>query len=109
MESDSDLAVGTTKIFPCTQVPYCDRGYLGTIIFRYGMEEFAAFDLACPNDYYYYQPIRYDTANACYKCDLCGTKFNLLTGFAEGGSTYKYCLRQYTVTKVNDVYYQVTN
>jgi hypothetical protein len=105
---DADLAVGTTKSYPCQQL-YCGKGYLGTIVYRYGQEDFVAFDLACPNDYYYGVPIHYDEANACYKCDQCGTRFNLLSGFAEGGSTYKYSLRQYTVTKVNDILYQVSN
>lgn len=102
---DLDLTVGRSKVFKGY-----NTGYLGTIVYRYGQEDFVAYDIACPYDYVHGCSIAYVDSTHNMRCQsCCETKYNLMTGFPEKGSVHRYALRTYTVTKVNDFTYLVSN
>jgi nitrite reductase/ring-hydroxylating ferredoxin subunit len=108
---DSDLMpIGSAKEFTSANSGG-STGYLGVWVYHSMLEEFTAFDRACPNNYCLYTglPIVFEGENLRFKCNNCGTTFDLQTGFATGGTTYNYSLRQYRVFKENDILYHVTN
>ena len=110
---DSDLAIGRVKTFNSQRG---SAGYFGVVVYRYGAEDFYAYDMACPNDHYSGCTVIEHSLTAtdphglnleCSRC--CKTKFSLLSGYPVETTFYKYPLRQYQVTKVRDRQFLVYN
>jgi nitrite reductase/ring-hydroxylating ferredoxin subunit len=71
-------------------------GYNGILIFRKSVEEFVAFERACP-----YDPtkegakIRVDESGIACFCPICGSKYIMVDGTPYEGPS-RFSLRQYT-------------
>ncbi|MFZ4521646.1 MAG: hypothetical protein ACOYNC_08070 [Bacteroidales bacterium] len=71
-------------------------GYNGILIFRKSVNEFSAFERACPND-----PskagaqIRVDLSGITCYCPVCGSKFIMVDGTPYEGPSH-FPLKQYT-------------
>ena len=83
-------------------------GYNGILIFRKALNEFVAFERACP-----YDPlvsgaqIRVDKSGITCYCPVCGSKFILNDGTPYAGPS-RYLLKQYT-TAYDGVMLYITN
>ena len=110
---DNTFAIGQVKTFNSGR-GYA--GYLGVVVYRSGPDEFLAYDMACPNDHYNGCKIIEHSSDAtappsdlCLQCSkCCKAKFSLLDGYPQG-STYKYPLKSYKVTKINDYRFRIHN
>jgi nitrite reductase/ring-hydroxylating ferredoxin subunit len=112
--SDSRFTIGTMKTFNNT------RGYTGyygsvgggVVVLRMGDDEFLAYDMACPNDHYYYcfvaefQGLQQDMPQH-FECSCCKAKFNILNGVPIS-SPKKYAMKKYQVTPVKESFSPVT-
>ncbi len=83
-------------------------GYKGILIFRKSVNEFAAFERACPND-----PLENgaqvrvdDSGITCY-CPVCGSKFIMVDGTPYEGPSH-YPLKQYSTMYDGSMLY-ITN
>lgn len=83
-------------------------GYKGILIFRKSVNEFAAFERACPND-----PLENgaqvrvdDSGITCY-CPVCGSKFIMVDGTPYEGPSH-YPLKQYSAMYDGSMLY-ITN
>ncbi|MDP1622899.1 MAG: hypothetical protein Q8M08_11245 [Bacteroidales bacterium] len=80
-------------------------GYNGIVIFRKAVNEFAAFERACP-----YDPritgaqVRVEQSGITCACPVCGSKFILLDGTPFEGPSH-YPLKQYTTIYDGSVLY----
>ena len=83
-------------------------GYNGILIFRKSLNEFAAFERACP-----YDPtkagaqVRVEASGITCYCPVCGSKFILVDGTPYAGPSH-YPLKQYT-TFYNGVTLYISN
>ena len=83
-------------------------GYKGILIFRKSVNEFAAFERACPND-----PlengaqVRVDDSGITCFCPVCGSKFIMVDGTPYEGPSH-YPLKQYSAMYDGSMLY-ITN
>ena len=71
-------------------------GYNGILIFRSGIDEFVAFERACPNDPLVTgAQIRVETSGITCYCPVCGSKFIMNDGTPYEGPSH-FPLKQYT-------------
>ena len=71
-------------------------GYNGILIFRKGIDEFVAFERACPNDPLVTgAQIRVETSGITCYCPVCGSKFIMNDGTPYEGPSH-FPLKQYT-------------
>jgi len=74
---------------------YMSGGYKGIIVYRLSMEDFVAYDRACP--YHPYDEcalIEMDHSGVILKDTCCGSEFNLLDGSVSKGPA-EYPLKRY--------------
>lgn len=86
---------------------YPNAGYNqnGVIIYRNSMDEFTAYDATCPQHIDTKTAVVLDGGGQA-TCPKCGTIYYFaLYGSASSG----HPLRQYSVTKISDNYYRVSN
>lgn len=110
---DNDLSIGSVKTFNNNRY---SAGYRGVVVYRNGLDEFCAYDMACPNDHYSGCTIIDDTivsrpapSDLCLSCRYCcNCKFSLLDGSPQS-SGCKYPLQRYQVTKINDHKFLIHN
>jgi nitrite reductase/ring-hydroxylating ferredoxin subunit len=83
-------------------------GYNGILVFRKAVNEFAAFERACP-----YDPItegaqvRVDDSGITCHCPVCGSKYIMVDGTPYEGPS-RYSLKQYTTVYDGGLLY-ITN
>ena len=83
-------------------------GYNGILIFRKSLNEFMAFERACP-----YDPlvkgarVVVDKSGITCTCPICGSKYILMDGTPYDGPS-RYTLKQYTTTYDGAILY-ITN
>jgi len=88
---------------------YLTGGYRGILAYRAGIEEFNAFERACPYDHYVSADAYVDVEESgiTARCPVCGSRFLLLDGTPfEGPSPYS--LLSYA-TVYDGVYLYVSN
>ncbi|MCX6252570.1 MAG: hypothetical protein NTX61_17685 [Bacteroidetes bacterium] len=73
-------------------------GYKGVLVFRKSMDEFVAFERACPYDWQNSNArINVDTSGITAYCPSCKSKFILIDGTPYQGPSH-YSLKQYTAS-----------
>lgn len=109
---DNDLTIGSAKKFTSGAGYF---GCSGVVVYRHGLEEFFAYDLACPNDWYYYcavadsMPRKFVPEELVVRCSTCcRATFSLLDGYPRS-SHNKYPLKKYKVERISDTRFRVTN
>ncbi len=114
---DNDFAIGNIKTFTQMRTGY-NTGYAGVVVYRHNLDEFYAYDMACPNDWYSGCIVVRDSTKArpapadlCLQDEICcGCKFNLLNGYPQSDNKdYRYPLLQYKVTKQSATRFLVHN
>ena len=86
---------------------YFSGGYKGIIIYRWSIDEFMAFDRACP--YHPYDPCGLVVVDdpPIARCDCCGSQYLMIDGSVFEGPS-KFPLKQYR-TYYQEPYLQVSN
>jgi hypothetical protein len=98
---DNDFSVGSVKTFN-NQRGYA--GVSGVVVYRVSLDEFHAYDMACPNDWRYGGMVISHSTSATappdgllFECGYCKVKFSILDGTPQS-SGYKYSMKKYQVT-----------
>ena len=74
---------------------YLTGGYKGILIYRISLDEFAAFERACPYDWQVsLARIEIDSSGTTLYCPSCKSEFNLINGIPYKGPS-RYSLKQY--------------
>jgi nitrite reductase/ring-hydroxylating ferredoxin subunit len=83
------------RLNPVNGWEYITGGYRGIIVFRKSVDEFAAYERACPHDWQIDGArIDVDTSGITALCPVCKSKFILLDGSLYEGPSH-YPLKQY--------------
>ena len=110
IEFSPDLPEFSMLTSPGNAYKYPNAGYNnnGVIIFRNSMDEFTAYDATCPQHIDTKTAVVFDggIGSGQAKCPKCGTIYYF---YLYGSASKGYSLRQYTVTKISDNYYRVSN
>ncbi len=84
---------------------YLTGGYRGIIVYRLSLNDFVAFDRACPYDWDANNTrIALDSSHVMAQCPTCKSKFLLIDGSVYSGPS-KYPLKQYQTSYNGNVLY----
>jgi hypothetical protein len=84
---------------------YLTGGYKGILVFRRSVNEFGAFERACPYDWQNTDArINIDTSGISAYCPVCKSKYVLIDGTPYSGPS-RYPLRQYQTSYDGNILY----
>jgi nitrite reductase/ring-hydroxylating ferredoxin subunit len=101
--------VYSTNLIHVGGYEYFTGGISGIIVYRLDMNNFCAYDRACPYDWNEDGYVIFDPATLQLQCQVCGSAFNILNGYPMMNTKAGAPLCSYQVRLIDDMTIHVYN